>query len=572
MFHYFAHPSRTYRSVTTPYWYHISRLIHIPIIQGLVLWTYAVGASAQANWETTLEAPQLGRKAYLQYEPQYVIASPLREISIAGNTQIPTQQLQEKLQDFIGKKISASDVEEMRTRLSRLYIDQGYLNSGALFVMPSTQHTDTLQFKIIEGRLQEVRAQGLQGLDSLYIKRRLPDHTQVLNMNTLREQFQLLLQDPLFERIQSRLLPTGELGVAILELDVLRKPAYSFSVYANNYRSPAIGEAVLGATLVVRNLTGGGDALDLQLGKSHGATPYHIGWTTPLVDPNRSLQISWDHGRSTVVEAPLDLVDIHSQTSAIEFKLGQALVNTLARRVEIGLALANKQTRSSLLGEDFSFSPGEVNGRSKAQVLKFSQDWSERSENSGLLARSVFHFGRNNNQVESLIDAVGSDDDLVPPRRYWYWSGQLQWLRQLSDWNAQVVFRGQWQWSPARLVPMEKIALGGNATVRGFRESSLLRDQGQILGLEFHKNFLSDAESKQQISGLVFVDAGYGKNYQEAAQTLSSFGIGLKLQSTSWFADLVLAKRMAGAAIMSSQKKSTWQDKGVQLQLGYKFN
>jgi len=240
--------------------------------------------------------------------------------------------------------------------------------------------------------------------------------------------------------------------------------------------------------------------------------------------------------------------------------------------VEIGLALANKQTRSSLLGEDFSFSPGEVNGRSKAQVLKFSQDWSERSENSGLLARSVFHFGRNNNQVESLIDAVGSDDDLVPPRRYWYWSGQLQWLRQLSDWNAQVVFRGQWQWSPARLVPMEKIALGGNATVRGFRESSLLRDQGQILGLEFHKNFLSDAESKQQISGLVFVDAGYGKNYQEAAQTLSSFGIGLKLQSTSWFADLVLAKRMAGAAIMSSQKKSTWQDKGVQLQLGYKFN
>ncbi len=572
MFHYFAHPPRTYRSVATPYWYRISHLIHIPIIQVLVLWTYAVGASAQANLETTLEAPQLGRKAHLQYEPQYVIASPLREISIAGNTQIPTQQLQEKLQDFIGKKISASDVEEMRTRLSRLYIDQGYLNSGALFVMPSTPHNDTLQFKIIEGRLQEVRAQGLQGLDSLYIKRRLPDHTQVLNMNTLREQFQLLLQDPLFERIQSRLLPTGELGVAILELDVLRKPAYSFSVYANNYRSPAIGEAVLGATLVVRNLTGGGDALDLQLGKSHGATPYHIGWTTPMVDPNLSLQISWDHGRSTVVEAPLDLVDIHSQTSAMEFKLGQALVNTLARRVEIGLALANKQTRSSLLGEDFSFSPGEVNGRSKAQVLKFSQDWSERSEYSGLLARSVFHFGRNNNQVEGLIDAVGSDEHLVPPRRYWYWSGQLQWLRQLSDWNAQMVFRGQWQWSPARLIPMEKIALGGNATVRGFRESSLLRDQGQILGLEFHKSFLSDAESKQQISGLVFVDAGYGKNHHEAAQTLSSFGIGLKLQSTSWFADLVLAKRMAGAAIMSSQKKSTWQDKGVQLQLGYKFN
>jgi hemolysin activation/secretion protein len=114
--------------------------------------------------------------------------------------------------------------------------------------------------------------------------------------------------------------------------------------------------------------------------------------------------------------------------------------------------------------------------------------------------------------------------------------------------------------------------LGGNATVRGFRESSLLRDQGQMLGFEFHKDLFSDAAKALQISGLVFVDLGRGKNYHETAQTLSSVGIGVKAQSTSWFADLVAANRIRESATTSGQKRSTWQDKGVQLQLGYKFN
>jgi len=565
---YFSQHAQAFFSVVISYRHCNFQFTSAPILLAAILCVHGMGASAQARVDASLLT---GIKP-LQYVAQYVIEKPLREIDMSGNTQIPTVQLQEKLQDFIGKNISASDVEEMRTRLSRLYIDQGYLNSGALFVMPTTHQGDSLQFKIIEGRLLEVRAQGLQGLDASYVKRRLPDRSHVLNMNSLREQFQLLLQDPLFERIQSRLLPTGALGEAILELDVLRKPAYSFSVFANNYRSPAIGEAVIGTTAVIRNLSGGGDTLDLQVGKSHGAVPYHIGWMTPLSDPNRSVQISWDHGRSSVVEAPLDLVDIHSQTKAMAFKLNQTLVNTLARRVEIGLALTSKQTRSSLLGEDFSFSPGEINGRSKAHVLKFSQDWSERSEKSGLLARSVFHFGRNNNQIDHRFDVSDADAQLVPPRQYWYWSGQLQWLKQLPDWNAQVVLRSLWQWSSSRLIPMEKMALGGNATVRGFRESSLLRDQGQMLGLEFHKNLFSNAAKALQISGLVFVDVGRGKNHHETAQTLSSLGIGVKAQSKSWFADLVLASRIQEPATMPGQKKSTWQDKGVQLQLGYKFN
>jgi len=536
-----------------------SRLCHARFSSLALLSLFAISAPTLAQTKNVLAG----------YEVQYVIAFPLKEVQIRGNTQLSNAQLQETIQEFIGKQVTASDVEEMRTRLTRAYVDAGYINSGAVLILPSPQdNTDTLAFNMIEGRLREVRAQGLQGLQASYLQSRLPGPQEVLNVNRLREQFQLLLQDPLFERIQSRLLPSGHLGEAVFELDVARKTPYSFSLFANNYRSPAIGEAVLGASVVVRNLSGYGDALDAQIGKSDGAAPYHLAWTMPLPNPSQHVQWSWDHGRSNVVEAPLDLVDIHSQTSTVEMKWGQTWINTLARRFDTGLTLASKQTRSSLLGEDFSFSPGEVNGRSTTQVFKLSQDWNERGNNFGFLARSTFSFGRNNNVEGDQM----SSDKLIPPRRYYVWNGQLQWLRQMPQLNLQLLLRAQWQWSPSRLIPMEKMAVGGNASVRGYRESQLLRDQAQIFSMEFQRVMFNDPQKAQQLTALIFVDGARAKNHAEQTQSISSWGIGLKAQYAAWFADVTLAKRLHTPAGVGVSGKQSWQDQGVQLQLGYKFN
>lgn len=516
-----------------------------------------------------LPASPISPNLTLDYKPKYVIDQELLAIDLEGNTQISTTELTAAAQEFIGKKPTASDVEQIRTRLTRMYIDRGYINSGAVFVIPAEPSSNNrLRFRIIEGHLKEIRVQGQERLHAAYLQSRLPASSDVLNMNRLREQFQLLLQDPLFERIQSRLMPTGQLGEAVLELDVVRKSPVSYTLFANNYRSPAIGEAVLGGSLNVRNLSGWGDVFDAQIGKSDGAAPYHLAWNLPLLHSNQSIQLSWDHGRSSVVEAPLDLVDIHSQTSALDLKWNLNLLNSLPRRFDIGVALARKRTHSRLLGEDFSFSPGEVDGRSQTQVIKLSQDWTERGEDFGFLAHSIFQFGRNRN----LMDDTSLEQQIVPPRQYWLWNAQVQWLQQLPDWKAQLLMRAQWQWSPQRLIPMEKMALGGNATVRGFRESTLLRDQAQVLSVELHKTFYSDAERARRMSAFLFVDSGRGKNQEEAAQSLRSYGLGIKTQFASWSADVVYAKPIRKKVGEGSQQRNSLQDQGLQLQIAYKFN
>ena len=138
--------------------------------------------------------------------------------------------------------------------------------------------------------------------------------------------------------------------------------------------------------------------------------------------------------------------------------------------------------------------------------------------------------------------------------------------------HSQLLVRAQWQWSPSRLIPMEKMAVGGNASVRGYRESQLLRDQAQVLSVEFQRVILSDPQKSQQITALVFVDGGRAKNHAEQAQSLSSWGIGLKAQYAAWFADVTFAKRLHGPAGVGVSAKQSWQDQGVQLQLSYKFN
>ena len=501
----------------------------------------------------------------------------LRKIEILGNTQVSSAVLSAAVQSFIGKKISASDVEEMRVILTKVYVDAGYINSGAVFVMPTDRQTDRLQFHIVEGRLLELRVKGQKDLNPRYLETRLRAADEVLNMNLLRERFQLLLQDPLFERIQSRLLPSGKLGEAVLELEVTRKPSYSWSIFANNYRTPAIGEAVLGGAFTARNLTGNGDNVDLQIAKSSGAAPYHLAWNLPLPQPEQALSLSWDRGRSAVVEAPLDTVDIHSRTSALEMKWTYAAVNQLARRVDLSTSFVRKFTHNSLLGEDFSFSPGEVNGRSSVQALKFSQDWSERAEQFGWLARSQFVVGKTH--ALPIDDASASPSGNtsfqkdVPRQHYLLWNGQTNYLRPISSWGASFLVRGQWQWSNAKLLPMEKASLGGSATVRGVRESSLLRDQMQLLSFELQKNFsgLSENYKNLQLTPLIFVDIGRAQNKGEAWQNLSSYGFGLRLQNGAWQAELTKARQLHKSLHISAEK-STLQDSGVQMQVMYKFN
>jgi len=483
------------------------------------------------------------------------------EFQFSGNTVISSAELREMTEAYIGKRVSYAELEDLRTRISRLYVERGYLNSGAVLQVTEGEQpfpSGIVPVRLIEGRISEVRIKGEGRLRPAYLQQRLINEDEAFNMPILQQRFQLLLTDPLFEKINSRIIPGEQPGMAILDMEVVRSKAYGMNLYANNYRAPSISSQVLGVSGWVRNLMGYGDYLDASLAHSEGADPVHLGWTMPVNSHGTSIKLGIDKGSSSVVGESLAAVDIKSSSSGYELGVNQALVHRLQRKLELGLTYSQRDSQTSLLGEAFSFTPGELDGYSKIKVVRFSQEWTERWETQALAMRSLFAFGRNN------IDSRETGPQ-VPARHYRIWTGQLQYVKNLDKSGQQIVLRASAQQTPDRLLPLERFSLGGVATVRGYRENAVVRDRAWLMNMEYHFP-LPAWQDAGQIKLIAFTDMASASNKDESAQRLASVGAGLNWHRQKWSADVFLAKKLIS---LPGQNSGNLQDHGLHFQLTY---
>jgi hemolysin activation/secretion protein len=479
-----------------------------------------------------------------------------------GNTVFSNEELQKIAAPYAGRRISPAELEELRTRITRLYVDAGYINSGALLAaLPSKNgYPDNIvPFHIVEGHVDEVRIKGEERLQKSYIESRLIKNGEVLNVNAMQERFRLLLTDPLFDRINSRIIPGDAPGKAVLDIDVVRAKPYSLSLFANNYRPPSIGSNAAGVSGWVRNLTGYGDMLEASVQHSQGADPFHAGWSVPVGAAGTSFHASYDNGSSSVIEEPLNTIDIRSVTSGYEIGVDQSLIDTLARKVEVGLSYGQRDNKTTVGGTPFSFTPGEPNGDSRVKVWRLSQDWTERWEKQALALRSVFAFGRNN------VDPTGATGP-VADQSYRIWTGQAQYVQNVLDNGSQILLRASVQLTPDLLLPLERLSLGGVGTVRGYRENAVVRDEGYAMSAEFHYPLLGSGEANNSLTLIGFVDYGNGWNRGEDSQKLSSAGLGLNWRWQGWSADLYWAKKLSSLPVETS---GNLQDKGIHFQISY---
>lgn len=479
-------------------------------------------------------------------------------IAFEGNQVISTEALLGIAHPFVGRRLSAAEIEELRHELTRYYIGKGYLNSGAT-LKPGAYHNGTLTFHIVEGRLEGIRLKGMERLREFYVRDRLSRGDEALNVNVLQERFQLLLTDPLFAKMNARLSPGSQPGLAILDVDVTRARPYQLSLYANNYRPPSIGAESYGANGWIRNLSGFGDVLDATYQDGRGGPRYGLGWTVPLGTYGTQFQARYEEGHSALIEEALRAIDIESTFNSVEVSLSQALIETLHQRLALGLTWANRESSTTLLNEPFSFTPGEPDGRTKVHVWRFFQDYLQRWEQSVLAARSTFSFGRNN-----ILQNTASRQ--TPPNHSFVWLGQLQYAHRVMDNGAQIVLRGFVQETPDRLVPLERAAIGGVGTVRGYRENQVVRDKGYAGSLEFHFPALGAGSAARALDLIAFLDHGAARNQGEASERLTSVGVGLNARYQGLVGELYLAKKLQK---LPDDRGSNRQDKGIHLQIRY---
>ncbi len=129
----------------------------------------------------------------------------LKAIQFDGNKSLSKEALQAVIQPFINNATSRMDLEQIRQQLIQHYRQTGYLYPSV--ILPSQHISQGLvRYQINEGHLTEINIKGAGRLDNDYISNRIKVNlNQPLKQSTLLEHFQLLLTDPLIERVNGAL-------------------------------------------------------------------------------------------------------------------------------------------------------------------------------------------------------------------------------------------------------------------------------------------------------------------------------------------------------------------------------
>ncbi|MBI5719739.1 MAG: ShlB/FhaC/HecB family hemolysin secretion/activation protein [Burkholderiales bacterium] len=494
--------------------------------------------------------------------PPMPAALTLRAVRFEGHTQFTPAELEALAAPFLNRPLRALDIEELRQRVTRAYVERGYVNSGAVIAEGALQG-ETLTLRIVEGRITRLRQRGLQGLSERYLAARLLREGEVLEVNRLQERFRLQLADPLFARLNARLLPGEAPGAAVLDIEVTRAAPWQATVFANNHVAPAVGSTQAGMEGVWRDLAGWGDALAITLAGGEASRQADAAWSLPLLGSRTTLALRLADGESSVIEEPVAALDIKSRVATREATLAHPVQDDLRRRWAIGLTWAERRNRTSLAGIPFGFVPGEPEEGIRVESWRVFQELALRRERDVWALRASVLAGRNNLATAAVLPQQ-------PPRRYHLW--QLQGQASIAtaaeeERGGPLVLRALLQRSRDHLVPLEQLAVGGRHTVRGYRENQLVRDNGWALGLEWHWPLWRDAVRRASLTLAPMLDAGAAWNREEPKSRLASAGFGLLWVLAEVEGELFLARRLERR---DNPTHGDLQDRGIHLMLRWR--
>lgn len=485
----------------------------------------------------------------------------LNEVQIDGNKNISHEQLQAVIQPLIGTAISRIDLEKIRQQLMQHYKNAGFLYTS---VMLPNQHISQgrVRYQVNEGRLVKINIKGTERLREEYVRDRVQmDEDQPLQQAALLERFQLLLSDPLIERVNGALKPGVNPGDSILDLDITRAKPYELYMGMDNYTPASVGAYTGHIGGVVRNLTGWGDFLQIDLNGSEGMQSISSFFSLPFTSYGTRFNIGYQGSQSEIVEGELDLYDIENQFMEFNVGLSQPIFRSLNRTFTLELQYAFRQTKTSIFEDDpFDVGVGvETNGKAKVSVIRFIQSHIERDAQQVLSLRSSLNTG---------FDAFNATINSSPTAdgRFFSWQGQLRYLRKLDEWGTELFFRSDIQLSSASLLPLERFALGGVNTVRGYRQNELVRDEGYALSIEFRIPLWQKSTKNGHDLRLVpFFDYGQAWNHHEESKTLYSAGVGFKWNWKRLSAEFYWAQALNNSDVVYQEYDA--QDSGIHFQL-----
>jgi hemolysin activation/secretion protein len=490
---------------------------------------------------------------------------------VLGSTVFSPQELAEATKNFINKPITFTELLQASEAVTKLYRDKGYITSGAFIPANQSLKTrgSTIAIQVVEGGLESIQVNGLKRLNPNYLRSRLAVATKKpLNVNKLLQALQLLQLNPLIKNISAELAAGVSPGSSVLVVRATEAKTLKAEISLDNNRSPSIGSFQRQIQLNEANLLGLGDGLNIIYANTDGSNDVEASYTLPINAYNGTLQFSYNYTNSRVIEEPFDFLNIQGTSQDFSLTLRQPIVQTPNEEFALGVTASRRESDVSFLEDPDTdkrqafLSPGASrDGQTRLSILRFFQDWTQRNSRQVLAARSQFSFG---------IDAFDATiQPNAPDGQFFSWRGQGQWVRLLAP-DTLLLVRADAQIADRALVPLEQFGLGGQRTVRGYRQDLLLVDKAFLASVELRYPILRVPQVGGVLQITPFVDFGTGSGgtsggADNVPNNLASTGLGLL-----WQSNRINARFDWGIPLVSvDSRRNTLQENGLYFSVVY---
>ncbi len=447
----------------------------------------------------------------------------VHRIMLDGTTLIDERQQQRLVQPWQNQCLDMARINELTNKVSDWYISRGYITSRA-FLTEQDLRSGELHFAILEGKLEKIR---MDGVPERELKMAFPGlQGKILNLRDIEqgmEQINRTRTTP----VQIEILPAEKQGWSVVHLTATPEFPLSASTNFDNSGQKSTGVGQINGGLTGNNLLGLADSWFVNGGRSSAfsnskdAQNFAAGVSIPYGYSLLDYSYSWNNYLSTIDNNGY-LWRSSGDTETHRVNLSHVLFRNGDIKTGVSVGLSRRINHNWL--DDVLL---ESSSR-KLTSLLFGLNHTQKM--FGGVATFNPTFSRGMPWLDAESDDSKNGD--LPKAQFRKWSLNASFQRPVAE-NLWWLASTYGQWSPDRLYGSERITIGGESSVRGFKEQSISGDNGAYWRNELNY-MLFTLPVTGQVNALAALDGGWlhsDKLDRYSAGTL--WGVAAGLSTTS---------------------------------------
>ncbi|GME51974.1 ShlB/FhaC/HecB family hemolysin secretion/activation protein [Pantoea sp. QMID2] len=446
----------------------------------------------------------------------------IRQITLQQATLITPDKQAKLVAPYINQCLSLARINQLVRVISEWYVQRGYITSRAFLTEQNLSH-GILTITVLEGRLEEIR---LQGDRSRQLKMAFPTGAgRILNLRDIEqgmEQINRLRTTP----VQIEIIPSAKPGYSIVNLTSTPEFPLTLGLNMDNSGQRTTGTGQLSASLVGNDLLGIADRWFVSGGRSSAfsdwrdAQNFQAGVSVPYGYGLLDYSYSWSNYHSRF---NANNFDWYSNGDNISNRLSGSWVLFRNGQIKTGVQLGlSHYVSHNWLNQTLLQS-------SSRKLTSLQIGFNHTQKVAGGVATLNPMLSRGMPWFDAESDS--GKNDAIPKAQFRKWSISSSYQRPVTQkmWWLSSLYA---QWSPDRLYGSERLTMGGENSVRGYKEQYLSGDVGGYLRNELNYTLFT-LPAIGEVSTTLALDGGWLQSEKQdryAAGTLwgSSLGLGTR--------------------------------------------